>query len=288
MTRHARLRTLTAIVATLLAASSGGAAAADGTPPVFQLFQVPAAPPQPGLPPGSFGPPAIAAGPVADAPSEQCRRAIIAAATRFGVPRELMLAISLVESGRTDPVTGLRGPWPWTADKDGQDYRFETQAEAAAWLRQQQARGAASIDAGCMQVNLRFHPDAFATAEEAFDPVRNADYAARFLRSLYDGPAGGDWRRAVGFYHSQTPDRAEWYRGLVETALRGPLPSGPIPARAVPVLGGGGQSLSNHAERAAILPAPAGQVGRSLDAYRAMPILIASRQLPAGPGIIHP
>ena len=41
---------------------------------------------------------------------------------------------------------------------------------------------------------------------------------------------------------------------------------------------GGGQSLTNHAERAAILAAPSGQVGRGLDAYRARPILVASHQ----------
>ena len=208
------------------------------------------------------------AGQLASSPGEACRVAILRAAGRYAIPADLMLAISLVESGRTDPATGVRLPWPWTANLDGQDYRFDSAAEAAAWLRQMQARNVASIDTGCMQINVKHHPDAFATAEEAFDPERNADYAARFLRSLYDGPAERVWLRAAGFYHSQTPERAEWYQGLVQAALKGPLPAGNVSRVFDPISGGGGQSLTNHAERAKILPMASGQVGRSLDSYR--------------------
>jgi hypothetical protein len=212
--------------------------------------------------------PATIAGSFPPSPGEACRVAILGAAARYGIPADLMLAISLVESGRTDPATGVRMPWPWTANVEGQDYRFETAAQAVAWVRQQQAHNVVSIDTGCMQVNLKHHPDAFATTEAAFDPERNADYAARFLRSLYDGPADRVWLRAAGFYHSQTPERADWYRGLVETAMKGPLPAQSVPPGMFGSVGGGGQSLSNHAERARILPAPSGQVSRSLDAYR--------------------
>lgn len=230
--------------------------------------------------------PAMAAGQASPSPGEACRVAILQAAARYHIPSDLMLAISLVESGHRDPVTGIRMPWPWTANMDGQDYRFETSAQAAAWVRQQQAGGHASIDTGCMQVNLKFHPEAFATAEEAFDPGRNADYAARFLRALYDGPAGGAWMQAAGFYHSQTPGLAEGYRGLVEAAMKGPLPSQsapalvPAPAAVAGPAGGGGQFLSNHAELARIIPIAGGQQGRGLDAYRAMPILAAGHGVP--------
>ena len=229
--------------------------------------------------------PAPVAGQLSPSPGETCRVAILQAAARYHIPQDLMLAVSLVESGRTDPATGTRMPWPWTANLNGQDYRFETSAQAAAWVRQQQAHGNASIDTGCMQVNLKFHPDAFATAEEAFDPAHNADYAARFLRSLYDGPAGGVWMRAAGFYHSQTPELAAGYQGLVEAALKGPLPSQsapPPPLRMVTggTVAGGGQFLSNHAEMARIIPLAGGQQGRGLEAYRAMPILLATRAPP--------
>ncbi len=60
-----------------------------------------------------------------------------------------------------------------------------------------------SIDVGCMQVNLMYHPNAFASLDEAFDPSANAQYAARFLNALYG--ASGSWVQATAAYHSETP-----------------------------------------------------------------------------------
>ena len=234
--------------------------------------------------------PARIAGPLPAGPGEACRVAILGAAAHYAIPPALMLAMSLVESGRVDPATGAEMPWPWTADIAGQNYRFASGPEAAAWLRAQQARQVRSIDTGCMQVNLMHHPDAFASAEQAFDPVANAQYAARFLRELYDGPAGRNWLRAAGYYHSQTPALAARYEEQVQLAMHGPLP--PV-ARTIPPMGapvppagpvmavngvaGGGQSLDNNLARAQILPLARGRVGRSLASYRARPILTAER-----------
>ena len=279
MTRARRLTLLVPILAALLAAVPGAACRADtptGSPPSTLLTP----PPRPVSAFFRMGPripaPAMIAGALPSSPGEACRVAILRAAARYAIPTDLMMAIGLVESGRTDSATGVRLPWPWTANLDGQDYRFDSAAEAAAWLRQMQARHVTSIDTGCMQINLKHHPDAFATTEEAFDPERNADYAARFLRSLYDGPAEHVWLRAAGFYHSQTPERADWYRGLVETAMKNRLPPQSVPPGAFGAAGGGGQSLSNHAERARILPAASGQIPRSLNAYRSGAIPVAN------------
>jgi hypothetical protein len=76
-----------------------------------------------------------------------------------------------------------------------------------------QARGVRSIDVGCLQVNLLYHPDAFATLDDAFDPGHNANYAVRFLNALYAG--SHDWKQAIGDYHSETPQLGEAYRVLV-------------------------------------------------------------------------
>jgi soluble lytic murein transglycosylase-like protein len=70
-----------------------------------------------------------------------------------------------------------------------------------------------SIDVGCLQVNLMYHPDAFATLEQAFDPRTNANYAARFLNTLYAGDK--DWAHAIAAYHSETPILGDAYRVLV-------------------------------------------------------------------------
>jgi hypothetical protein len=105
-----------------------------------------------------------------------------------------------------------------------------------------------------MQVDLPMHPGAFRSLDEAFDPVANADYAARYLRSLRD-EAHGDWNVAVGLYHSHTPDLANEYRNRVAavgagiiTGIGGPEP---LYARAIRqgtlrlALAGGGMLMIN-------------------------------------------
>jgi Transglycosylase SLT domain len=170
------------------------------------------------MPPIATG--AIAAG-------GMCRPALIAAEARHGVPTGLLQAIGVVESGRRDEATGVRQPWPWTINAEGEPHLFDSKEQAVSWVRQAQARGMRSIDIGCAQVNLMHHPAAFASLEQAFDPAANADYAARFLRELRTA-AGGNWMTAVGYYHSQTPELAETYRQQVQAVTSrgaGAIPS---------------------------------------------------------------
>lgn len=149
-------------------------------------------------------------------PAQQCRAAIQLAERSHRLPPQLLHAIARVESGRRDPATGAFGPWPWTVNAEGQGRYFDTKEEAIAHVRQLQARGVRLIDVGCMQINLHHHPQAFASIEEAFDPVANARYAARFLNELY--AARRDWTWAAAHYHSQTPELAEAYRERVLAA----------------------------------------------------------------------
>ena len=129
-------------------------------------------------------------------------------------------AIAEVESGRPDPSTGRLQPWPWTINAEGAGAFFASKAEAIAAVRTLQARGVRSIDVGCMQVNLMFHPAAFASLDEAFDPRVNALYAAHFLNALYSGSR--DWSNAIGAYHSQTQALAADYRRRVVALWRDP------------------------------------------------------------------
>jgi hypothetical protein len=73
--------------------------------------------------------------------------------------------------------------------------------------------------------------------EEAFDPVANADYAARFLSDLYRGEAGRNWNVAVGLYHSHTAALAAGYRDRVAMigagVLNGTLEPVPLYVRAI-------------------------------------------------------
>lgn len=218
-------------------------------------------------------------------PGLLCRTAVARVEREAGLPPRLLSAIARVESGRRDPATGAFHPWPWTINAEGRGSFYPSKAAAIAAVRELQAQGVRSIDVGCMQVNLRHHPRAFASLEEAFDPLENARYAARFLAELQ--AMRGDWMRAAANYHSQTPDLAEAYRARVAEALTAEQGMAGAPAalatlRPVPAFRpgqpGGGYMLSNRMERAPLLPAPGGGGnGRGLDAYRSLPIPVAGR-----------
>ncbi len=221
-------------------------------------------------------------------PGLQCRAAIRAAERVAGIPEQLMAAIGRIESGRQGP-DGAVNPWPWSINAEGTDYVYETKEAVIAAVRALQAKGVRSIDVGCMQVNLMHHPQAFATLDQAFDPVENARYAARFLVELK--AQTGDWNKATAYYHSASPELGEPYQRKVmavwpEEKRRGQEAGGglaALPSAALP-LGqrGGGFMLSNHAASARVLPM-AGANGRGLDAYRAAPIPLAARALVQAP-----
>lgn len=176
-------------------------------------------------------------------PSSLCLAAIPAAERHYDTPPGLLAVMSKVESGRASPSGALQ-PWPWTVDADGEGVFFATKEQAVAWSRQALDFGSVTfLDVGCMQVDLRMHPHAFATLDEAFDPAANTEYGARFLRELHDGIAGGNWFTAIGFYHSQTPVLAALYREQVAAVGAGlpppRMPSGHLAMMRLDLVGGG-------------------------------------------------
>ena len=80
--------------------------------------------------------------------------------------------------------------------------------QAIAAVKALQARGVRSIDVGCMQINLSYHPHAFRDLDQAFDPHANAAYAERFLTQLYRRKPrleAGD--RCLSFLHTRRSAR---------------------------------------------------------------------------------
>lgn len=144
-----------------------------------------------------------------------CIAAIRQAEKAYGIPADLLLAIGLQEAG-----IGHRGSmtvWPWSLNVEGRGYRFDTRDEAEAFLMDALEQGRQSIDVGCLQINLRWHPGAFPSPAAGFDPARNAEYAARYLRGLFDET--GDWLEAAGRYHSATQELKDTYQAGVEAHL---------------------------------------------------------------------
>jgi Transglycosylase SLT domain len=155
---------------------------------------------------------------VAADPAMLCETAVTTAEYIGRLPPRLLSAISLTETGRIEPASGRFRPWPWTINAEGAGQFFVTKSAAIAAVKALQARGVRSIDVGCLQVNLMYHPQAFASLEDAFDPRTNAGYAARFLNTLY--AADKDWAAAVAAYHSETPSLGESYRVQVMARWR--------------------------------------------------------------------
>lgn len=151
---------------------------------------------------------------------ELCQSAIRAVEGRSRVPGDLLWRIGVVETGRYDPQAGRALPWPWAINVAGEGRLFATKGEAIAATRDAFAQGRRSVDVGCMQINLMHHPDAFASLEQAFDPLANVSYASRFLTRLF-AQVGG-WPAAAAAYHSSTPGLAEAYRDKVFGVASGP------------------------------------------------------------------
>jgi hypothetical protein len=146
---------------------------------------------------------------VADEPHLLCDRAAAQAERVWNLPAGLLAAIGTVESGRADPTGPYRRAWPWSINADGWGYFAASKTEAINTVRALQERGARYIDVGCFQVDLFYHPDAFSSLEQAFDPDANARAASRIL--LLGRFGATDWSQAIAAYHSASLLRGGWY-----------------------------------------------------------------------------
>jgi len=144
---------------------------------------------------------------------ETCRRLTAKAEGQLRLPRHILGAIALAESGRWDAQKQEKTAWPWTVYAEGRGRYFESKAAALAVVRKLQARGVTNIDVGCMQINLYHHGKAFAALEDALDPVSNVDYAGNLLKSLQRQTRS--WSMAIGYYHSRTARYNRPYRRKV-------------------------------------------------------------------------
>ena len=142
-----------------------------------------------------------------------CSGAVQAAERAAAIPRHLLTAISQAESGRWNGEKQANIAWPWTVTAHGKGQFFASKEEAMAETEILLTQGVHNIDVGCMQINLKYHADAFETLSKAFDPTANAAYGANYLRAMHKQTK--DWRKAAAHYHSTTPAQAERYKTKV-------------------------------------------------------------------------
>lgn len=144
-----------------------------------------------------------------------CTIAADKAGVEYGVGFDLLQTISVVESGRFDKLHNQYVSWPWTVNANGKGYYYSTKEEAVVAVKNFQKAGISSIDVGCMQINLKYHGEAFDSIEDALNPETNVRYSAKFLRKLYDRN-GYDWKKAAKRYHSGNYEQGEIYSKRLE------------------------------------------------------------------------
>ncbi len=123
-----------------------------------------------------------------------CEKTMTEAARRYAIPISVFYAVGLQETGGRD---GLQ---PFSLNIDGRASVHPTLSEGLAAFEAARRNGARLIDVGCMQINYRWHGDQFASVSDMFDPARNVDYAAKFLRDLK--AREGSWTLAVARYNA--------------------------------------------------------------------------------------
>ncbi len=102
--------------------------------------------------------------------------------------------MGLTETGRKGALS------PFALNVEGKTHFAASPAEALARFEEARRGGARLIDIGCMQINHFYHGGEFGSVRDMFDPGRNVDYAARFLKTLHDRHE--TWTMAVARYHA--------------------------------------------------------------------------------------
>jgi soluble lytic murein transglycosylase-like protein len=132
-----------------------------------------------------------------DASAQQaggCERQIQAAAHKYGIPEGILYSVGLTETGRKGSLSAN------AMNIEGKAYFPASMQEALALFAQAKTSGAKLIDIGCMQINHYYHGEQFASVQAMFDPARNVEYAALFLKRLHDQHE--TWTMAVARYHA--------------------------------------------------------------------------------------
>jgi hypothetical protein len=146
-----------------------------------------------------------------------CEREMARAAERNGVPLNVLYSVGLTETGRQGALS------PYDMNIDGRAVHSDSLAEAMTRFALAKQHGAKLIDVGCMQINHRWHAAHFSALSEMFDPARNVEYAASFLKTLR--AQEGSWTLAVARYNAG-PDNPAAERTYVCAVIRKMVASG--------------------------------------------------------------
>ena len=143
----------------------------------------------------------------------RCIEAIGYYEKKYNLPKNLLYAISIVESGSKSDKHGVVLPWPWTLNISGSSYFYQSPEKALVLLRQAVNKNS-QVDVGCAQINWHHHGHHFKNnPQHIFNPVYNVAYAAHFLTNNYLETK--QWSKAVAYYHSRSVERGAAYANKV-------------------------------------------------------------------------
>lgn len=147
--------------------------------------------------------------------SRKCSSAFSYFEQKYKLPINSLHSISLQETAKKHTKHDIAIVWPWTVmnNQEGKGYHFSTQQEAIRYVRKQFMIGNNNLDVGCMQINLKHHPEAFSSLSQAFSPRKNINYGAYFLNENFKKLGSID--KAIGRYHSATEALATKYHSSV-------------------------------------------------------------------------
>ena len=146
-----------------------------------------------------------------------CESEMLHAATTHAIPVGVLYAVALTETGQRGSLNAyamnVAGRPVFNADLPKALSVFSTARQSGVKL----------IDIGCMQINHYFHGKNFGSVEDMFDPHKNVDYAAVFLKRLREQE--GSWTAAVARYHAG-PNNAPAQKTYVCAVIRNMVASG--------------------------------------------------------------
>ena len=146
-----------------------------------------------------------------------CEQQMTRAARANDIPLQILYSVALTETGNRGALD------PYDMNVDGRAVHSDSLDEALARFALERSRGAKLIDIGCMQVNHRWHGSHFRSVAEMFDPERNVQYAASYLKSLRR--EAGSWTLAVARYNAG-PSNARAQRTYVCAVIANMVASG--------------------------------------------------------------
>ncbi|AWD33050.1 putatative lytic transglycosylase [Candidatus Fokinia solitaria] len=136
---------------------------------------------------------------------------------KYNISENLLLAVTVVESGVYNSEARMALAWPWTIGIAGESYRFSTKNEAVKFFNSKINEGISNIDVGCSQINYRYHGHNFDSIEQMMEPANNIAYASYLIAKNYKNTS--EWLKAASQFHSFTPIYSERYKEKIIKVL---------------------------------------------------------------------